>query len=78
VLLYKSLSPPLYFDRNTCILGGVYDRGQGKKAGLVSAPLICYNLGERVEGDCPEKGAGCYMKNGFGSELFSMKLASLK
>jgi hypothetical protein len=56
----------------------VYDRGQGKGAGPVSAPLICYNLGERVEGDCPEKGAGYCMKNGFSYELFSAKLASSK
>ncbi len=26
--------------------------------------------GERVEGDCPGKGVGYYMKNGFSSELF--------
>jgi hypothetical protein len=69
---------PLYIYRNTCILGGVYDRGQGKGEGPVSAPLICYNPGERVEGVCPEKVVGYYMKNGFGSELFSKKFVFLK
>jgi hypothetical protein len=75
----NSFSPSI-FTGNTCILEGVYDRGQGKGAGPVPvpAPLICFNPGERVQGDCPEKGAGYYMKNGFGSELFSKELASLK
>jgi hypothetical protein len=53
-----------------CILESVYDRGQGKGAGPVPAPLIWYNAGERVEGDCQEKGALYYTKNGFGSVLF--------
>ncbi len=37
------------------------------------ALLILYSTaisGGRVNGDCPEKGVGYYMKNGFSSELF--------
>jgi hypothetical protein len=37
--------PPIILQGNTCILGGVYDREEGKGVGQVSAPLICYNPG---------------------------------
>jgi hypothetical protein len=41
--------------------------------GPVPALLILYSTAmseERVEGDCPGKGVGSYMKYGFSSELF--------
>jgi hypothetical protein len=62
---------------NTRILEGVCDRGQGRGEGQMPPPLTCYNLW-RGWRDCSEKGANYYMKNGFGSELFFNKLASLK
>jgi hypothetical protein len=32
--------PPSILQGNLCILGGVYDLEEGKRAGQVSAPLI--------------------------------------
>jgi hypothetical protein len=52
------------------------DKGRGGR--WVPAPLICYNPGERVEGDYTENRAFYYMNNGFGSELFKGTLVSLK
>ncbi len=53
------------------------DQGKGEEP--MSALLILFNtaiIRGDGGGDCPLKGVGDYMKNGFGSELFLHKLGA--
>jgi hypothetical protein len=67
-MLYNLPPPP----GNMCILEGVHDWGQGKRARPVPAPLMIYYNPGRGWRETAQR------KKDFGSELFSNKLASLK
>ncbi len=67
-------SPSIYVAFNTCILEGVFDhRRRVDLEEGVPATLIPFCRGQGCP--VPNKGAGFYIKNDFGSEAFCDQLA---